>query len=198
LLRPYSAGTTGLHYWATSSINADPASQIYFRSAFWGFPVWTSSLDWLYAAVEVSFRIYGICGEAPIPVYVDIKPGSCPNPLNSKSKGVLPVAICGTPDFNVMDIDPETILLAGVPPIRYAYEDVATPFMGDLCDCHDLNGDGYMDLTLKFKTQHIVAIIGTTTDREWRTLTLTGNLIGGEPFEGQDCVWIVHGRGSII
>jgi hypothetical protein len=131
-------------------------------------------------------------------VYVDIKPGSCPNPLNSKSKGLLPVAICGTPDFDVMDIDPATILLAGVPPIRFAYEDVATPFMGDLCDCHELNGDGYMDLTLKFKTQDIVAIIGTTTDREWRTLTLTGNLIGGELFEGQDCVWIVHERGSIL
>jgi hypothetical protein len=46
-----------------------------------------------------------------IQVYVDIKPGSCPNPINLKGKGVLPVAICGTEDFDVKTIDPESILL---------------------------------------------------------------------------------------
>jgi len=36
-----------------------------------------------------------------IEVPVDIKPTSCPNPLNVKSRGVLPVAILGTADFDV-------------------------------------------------------------------------------------------------
>jgi len=79
-----------------------------------------------------------------IPVAVDIKPGSCPNPLNPKSGGVLPVAVLGSEDFDVTTIDPCTIALnyegkSGPAPIRSAYEDVATPFEGDLCDCHDLN-----------------------------------------------------------
>ena len=92
-------------------------------------------------------------------VYIDIKPGSCPNPLNPKAKGVLPVAVLGTADFDVTTIDPSTLSLTragvtgSVAPIRWSYADVGTPFMGDGCDCHDLTGDGYMDLTLKFSDQ---------------------------------------------
>jgi hypothetical protein len=66
----------------------------------------------------------------PIPallVIVDIKPGSCPNPLNVKSSGVLPVAILGTRDYDITTIDPTSIRLAGVEPLRSSYEDVATP-----------------------------------------------------------------------
>jgi hypothetical protein len=66
-------------------------------------------------------------GSFPATVDVDIKPGSCPNPLNVKSKGVLPVAILGTEDFDVGMIDPTSIMLAGVSAIRSSYEDVATP-----------------------------------------------------------------------
>jgi hypothetical protein len=127
-------------------------------------------------------------------VSIDIKPGSCPNPLNTKSRGMLPVAICGTPDFDVRDIDPWTVRLEGVAPIRWGYEDVATPFMGDLCDCHDLTGDGYLDMTFKFDRQAIVAAIGPVCDGDVITLTLTGNLMSyvcGEPFIGHDCVWII-------
>ena len=57
-------------------------------------------------------------------VIVDIKPGSCPNPLNVKSSGVLPVAILGTADFDVTTIDATSIRLAGVSPLRSSIEDV--------------------------------------------------------------------------
>jgi hypothetical protein len=57
----------------------------------------------------------------------DIKPESCPNPLNTKSQGVLPVAILGTADFDVNTIDAASIRLAGVAPVRSTVEDVATP-----------------------------------------------------------------------
>jgi hypothetical protein len=50
-------------------------------------------------------------GPFAIMVGADIKPGSCPNPLNLASRGVLPVAILGTEDFNVNDIDPTSIRL---------------------------------------------------------------------------------------
>jgi len=134
-----------------------------------------------------------------IDVYVDIKPESCPNPLNKNSKGVIPVAILGTEDFDVTTIDPETIRLTlgeeGVAPLRWNLEDVATPFEGELCDCHDLNGDGYLDLTLKFKTQEVVETLGLCEFNDMTIpFTITGNLMeeaGGTAFIGQDCMWIL-------
>ncbi|HJH27351.1 MAG TPA: hypothetical protein C5S37_11440 [Methanophagales archaeon] len=141
------------------------------------------------------------CPPSEIPVYVDIKPGSCPNPLNKKSKGVLPVAVLGTEDFDVTTIDPETIQLNregiedGVAPIRWSYEDVATSFEGELCDCHDLNGDGILDLTLKFSTQDLVEKLNLCPlDGQTIPLTITGNLKeenGGTPIKGEDCIWIL-------
>ncbi|MCK4808661.1 MAG: hypothetical protein KAS90_03510 [Candidatus Aenigmarchaeota archaeon] len=138
-----------------------------------------------------------------ISVFVDIKPSSCPNPINTKSKGVLPVAVLGTEDFDVTTIDPASIRIklnpddVGVAPIRWNYEDVATPFEGELCDCHDLNGDGLMDLTLKFDTQEVVRL--TLTDEMGNTLplTITGNLMeefSGTEIEGQDCVRVLEDK----
>lgn len=65
--------------------------------------------------------------QPPVLLHVDIKPRSCPNPLNVKSQGILPVAILGTGDFDVSKIDPRTVLLEGVPPIRNSIEDVCAP-----------------------------------------------------------------------
>ncbi|MFC1799582.1 FlgD immunoglobulin-like domain containing protein [Candidatus Eisenbacteria bacterium] len=127
-----------------------------------------------------------------IAVDLDIKPTSCPNPLNTKSNGVLPIAILGTDDFDVSTIDPATVTLEGVPALRWAYEDVATPFGGDLCDCHELGPDGYMDMTFKFETQAIVTALGAVTDGEYRPLTLLGLTLDGVPIRGEDCVWIKH------
>ena len=136
------------------------------------------------------------------PVFVDIKPGSCPNPLNLKLKGVLPVAILGTEEFDVASIDPASIRLSKegvegeVAPLRWSYEDVATPFEGELCDCWDLNDDGYMDLTIKFKAQEVVNTLELDENAgETIHLTLKGNLVGagpeeGTPIQGQDCVRI--------
>ncbi|MHC4306065.1 MAG: hypothetical protein ACYTFF_18495, partial [Planctomycetota bacterium] len=49
--------------------------------------------------------------EAGPAVALDIKPGSCPNSFNRKSNGVLPVALVGTDEFNVMDVDLGSVLL---------------------------------------------------------------------------------------
>jgi len=139
-----------------------------------------------------------------IQVYIDIKPSSCPNPINTKSNGLLPVAILGTYGFDVTTIDPASIRIKldpeteGVAPVRGNYEDVATPFEGELCDCHDLNGDGFMDLTLKFKIQEIVEKLGLSGDEEEPLkLTITGNLkeeFSGTAIEGQDCVWVLEDK----
>lgn len=135
-----------------------------------------------------------------VQVAVDIKPGSCPNPLNTKSKGVLTVAILGTEDFDPTDIDPTTVLLSrevcedGISPIRWSYEDVATPFEGTGCDCHDLDGDGYLDLTLKFKTQEVLASLGDVNDGEVIKLTISGHLkkeACSVPIQGSDCIIVL-------
>jgi hypothetical protein len=128
-----------------------------------------------------------------VPVAVDIKPQSCPNPISLGSKGVLPVAIIGTEDFDVTMVDPATITLAGVSPIRWGLEDVAPPFEGELCDCHQLGPDGWLDLTLKFDMQEVVAALGDPQNGDLLELTLTGNLkaeFDSLPIEGADCVVI--------
>lgn len=52
-------------------------------------------------------------------IEIDIKPGSCPNPFNAKSNGTIPVAIVGTDALDVTQVDPATVLLAGVSPIKW-------------------------------------------------------------------------------
>jgi len=133
-----------------------------------------------------------------ITVNLDIKPASCPNPFNMGSKGVLPVAILGTESFDVMTVDPATLLLEGVPPLRWNYEDVSTPVGpdADTCECNTLAGDGYRDMTLKFDHQTIAAALGTVQDRAVRILTLTGMTYDGIPIEGKDCVVIIKKKGS--
>jgi len=139
-----------------------------------------------------------------IEVDIDIKPGSCPNPLNTKSHGVLPVAILGTADFDVTQIDVATIQLEGVSPLRSNLEDVATPFSPftgkeGCSDCTDEGLDGFLDLTLKFDAQKVVAALGDITDGECLVLSLNGNLMegaGGTAIVGEDVVVILQ-KGNI-
>lgn len=133
---------------------------------------------------------------SPEHVAVDIKPGSCPNPFNLASLGVLPVAILGTKDFDVNDIQAASIFLEGVPAIRNNYEDIATPVAdGYECECIEDGPDGYTDLTLKFRMVNIVEeLINTQSelfDGQRLVLTLTGELNSGGAIEGRDCVVLV-------
>jgi uncharacterized repeat protein (TIGR01451 family) len=134
-----------------------------------------------------------------IPVAIDIKPTSCPNPLNVKDNGVLPVAIVGTEDFDVTQVDPASVRLIDVAPLRWAFEDVVTPFEPLLgkesqYDCTEEGPDGYLDLTLKFDTQEIVAALGEVYDREAIVLPLTGNSYEGTPIVGEDVVIILKNQ----
>jgi hypothetical protein len=135
----------------------------------------------------------------PAAVPFDIKPQSCPNPINVESKGVIPVAILGTADFDVTQVDPASVQLEGVSPLRWSLEDVATPFNGlmsfDAFDCTTLGPDGFLDLTFKYKSQEVVAALGDFNDGDVLVLMLTGNLkeeYGGTPIEGMDVVVILE------
>ncbi len=129
-------------------------------------------------------------------VPVDIKPQSCPNPLNVKSGGVLPVAILGTADFDVTRVDSVSVRFAGVAPLHSNLEDVATPFVPfigkvDAFDCTTSGPDGYLDLTLKFRKQDVIAAIGPANDGDVVVLELTGSLTDGSGIVGEDVMVIL-------
>jgi hypothetical protein len=143
-------------------------------------------------------------------VNVDIKPGSWPNPLNKGSKGVISVAICGTEDFDVMTIDPASVMMfvegveEGVCPLRWSWEDVATPYVDETPedpDGHEETADGYMDLVLKYDTPEVVETLGLCNYEDWTyvMLFLRGKLLeeeGGTPIEGFDWVRIQSPKGK--
>jgi hypothetical protein len=144
------------------------------------------SIEWANFRSDSQRR--GCCEAISVPV--DIKPTSCPNPLNVWSKGVLPVAVLGSENFDVDMINADTIRLAGVPSIRSSYEDVAAPVdRGECeCECSTEGPDGYLDLTFKFRTQDIVGALGDVVNGETLMVALTGELSDGTPIEGADCI----------
>lgn len=119
--------------------------------------------------------IAGICfymRGAPRAVAFDIKPGSCPNPLNINVKGadmvegdedantaakagpgtpyktraVLTVAILGTEDFDVSDVDMPSVKLKSVSPVRWGIQDIAAPVSEAIdCECTSNGPDGFDD-----------------------------------------------------
>jgi hypothetical protein len=130
----------------------------------------------------------------PILVDVDIKPGSCPNPLNVKSRGILSVAVLGSEDFDVNGIDIASIRLAGIAAIRNDFEDIGTSLVdANECECTTEGPDGFPDLILKFETQMIVEALGEVDHGDELVLELTGVLADETPIEGSDCV-IIRGR----
>ena len=148
-------------------------------------------------ALPNDIALYIVPEPSPIAVVVDIKPGSCPNPVNVRSNAVLHVAILGTNEFDVTQVDPASIRLAGVEPFRSAYKDVAAPVSDtNECACTTAGRDGFPDLTLKFKTKDIVTAIGDFNDGEVLILGLTGVLYDSTPIEGEDCI-VIHGSRKI-
>ena len=117
---------------------------------------------------------------------IDIKPGSSPNSVNLKSKGVLPVAIFGTADFDVNDVDISTLLFgdpnSGTPlsPVRSALEDVSD--------------DGFEDLSLKFSVADLVESGALGPDTVGGLLT--GELLDGTLIAGMGSIRIVPPNGS--
>ncbi len=112
----------------------------------------------------------------PIPVPIDIKPGSDPNSINPRSNGLVPVAILNdaswTPYYiNPALVDPSSVVFGPneASPVKWFYEDV------------DLDGD--IDLILFFNIQQTGITDGDTS------AILTANLTDGEQITGFDYIW---------
>lgn len=175
-----------------------PAGTACFETTFTGSgsPSGTFALDFKdVASGAVLGTIPGesLCDEA-IRVAVDVHPTSCPNPIQCRSKGVIPAAIVGTDTFDVTRVDPSSVRLAGVPAERWSVDDVVTPYTGDRADCESCStegADGHADLTLKFDNRAVVDALSLSDDGVCSIVELTGNLLpeyGGTPIVGDDII----------
>lgn len=144
-------------------------------------------------------NVNGIADECEPAVHVevplDINPSDCPNEftVNLKSRGRLPMAIPGTEDFDVAQIDVSTITIAGLifPVQEPSIDDVSVYAEGDECICQ-VGVDGYDDLVLHFSRQDVIQALGLTEPEPGTTetieVTVEGALIDGTPFQATDCL----------
>ena len=74
---------------------------------------------------------------------IDIKPGSWPNSINVRNKGVIPVAVLSSDIFDAATVDPTTA----------AFGPAGAPAVHDAIHVEDVDFDGYPDLVMHFATQ---------------------------------------------
>jgi hypothetical protein len=111
-------------------------------------------------------------------INIDIKPGSDPNSINLGSKGVIPVAILSSDDFDASTVDPLTVKLADA-------EVKVKGKSGNVGSLEDVNGDGLLDLVVQV---YIEGLALTAGDIE---AELTGETFGGIPIVGSDSIRVV-------
>lgn len=146
--------------WSTNNINPESFEDIYLAAQ-------VSTGTFIDYQVGMNYR----APQSVVDISIDIKPGANPNTINLKSKGVVPVAIMTTDEFDAVTINPETVRFAAAAGVRWTMEDV------------DFDSD--LDLLLHFKTQELDLTADSTE------ATLRGETIEGKPIVGIDTVNIV-------
>jgi len=138
--------------------------------------------------------------EPPQAVVIDIRPGLCPNHLKLESALAIPVAVLGTMQFDVMNIDPGTIRLSRdgaegeCAPTKWDYADVGSPVIGSAPDCNDPRGDGLDDLVMQFPIRDLISTLGLADlSGEAVPLVLRGKIVTGKGIEGSDLVIVMSG-----
>jgi hypothetical protein len=115
------------------------------------------------------------------PVSIDIKPGSYPNAVNINGNGVIPVAILGSADFDVTQIDVGSLSFGGFAvriKAKGAYQ----------YSIQDVNDDSYPDLVCQFMDEGV----GFIWEVGSGTASVTGKLKNGLPFQGTDTIKVVN------
>ncbi|UCE74262.1 MAG: hypothetical protein JSV56_00780 [Methanomassiliicoccales archaeon] len=110
-----------------------------------------------------------------------------PDTLNSKSNGQWITCYIELPEgYDVANIDVSTILLNDIVPAESEPTEIG-----------DYDTDGIPDLMVKFDRAEVLGLVGETNDYEEGiksydfTLTVTGELLDGSTFEGQDTVKVL-------
>ena len=165
-----------------------------------------TSAQWLDDNDSASTWTGSIELDSCIEVVVDIKFCSDPNAFNCKKKGVLPVTIFGTDNFDVADIDLSTLALCNADlsmctgaPKDTSVADRGSPSDAGAAQCaiieveegvfeeqDYLNQDTYDDLDAAFVADEVKDIVGdfctlgkgATSD----PLIVTGMTVGGDVF----------------
>jgi hypothetical protein len=117
---------------------------------------------------------------SPVAVVVDVKPGDSVNKINLSARGLLPVVVLSTPEFEAGSFAPEMAHLSdatapmdcsGAAAVRWADADV--------------KGDGLVDLVFFFRVQDL-ALSGDTT----KVILMAHGTCGGEELHimGTDAV----------
>lgn len=148
--------------------------------------------------------ITGDCRDVGAPsVTLDIKPGACPNNLPRNSRGFISAAIVSVDGFDVGTVNATSVTIRradgvggsvsaadGPPGPGTNVSDVATPFEGDPCDCHALEGDGTADLVVRFSVQELVSALelAELPSREPIELLVSAALVDGSVIELADCI----------
>lgn len=132
----------------------------------------------------------------PVEVTFDLRPGSCRNPFNRKSRGIVPAVVLGSDGLDVRDIDLESLRIEGcVSPVRFQFDDIASADTSLVHRCSETAQDGIEDLYIKLSAVDIEATLGITAMGNEVPLHLTGRLKDGTPIIGEDALVIV-GSGS--
>lgn len=107
-----------------------------------------------------------------VEVRIDIRPRNCPNSINPKSEGRIPVAILTTDSFNAATVHPTSVRFG-------ATGTEATPVHTAM---DDVDEDGDTDMILHFNTQDTGIVCGDTD------ASLTGETVSGQKIGGYDSI----------
>jgi hypothetical protein len=139
--------------------------------------LFTNIVNWLKKpeALPSPPPVPGPTEAGPIPVTINIIPWCKENKIDLQSKGVIRVAVLSTPDFDVKQVHPKTVLFAEAKPLCWMRMDV--------------DRDGDKDLLLLFPI-HDLKLTEESTGAV--LAVLTGKTLDGKSFEGKDMVQIVE------
>lgn len=129
------------------------------------------SYDFTLAPGSIRVANFIVWEQSQISARLDIRPGSTDNPINTKSKGKIPVAILGASDFDVRGIE-QSSLRFGSTGREYSLN-----YIGNgrpQCNYGDVNSDGLEDIQCKFTSAETFFKFGDTLGY------LVADLISGE------------------
>jgi hypothetical protein len=134
-----------------------------------------------HARAPIPVAVWQAGSRPPIEVAIDIEPGEFPNLIHISNDPnrieVTTVAILTTPTFDATTVEPSTV--------RFGETGTeAAPVQETLAD---VNGDGTLDLVLRFRTQATGLQCGDTF------ALLTGETVSGQAIQGSDSIVTVRG-----